>query len=206
MNFNFFPAHSTTALALRLYNVEVKSIQPYTQQISPKSADITWFSNPGAKLVEGEPSINRSPCPGTLGFPEKKKWLILCVIFVVQISMNFNASVYGMAVDGMVEEYGISHQKARCGQMVFLIAYAFGCELWAPWSEEKGRWIVLRLSLFFVNVWQIPTIKTEFAFLKTSVEANTTALKDNTTSLRDVKNSLDTLNSSLTASRPPPAP
>ncbi|EON67200.1 hypothetical protein W97_06453 [Coniosporium apollinis CBS 100218] len=90
------------------------------------------------------------------GFSESKKWLILCVIFVVQISMNFNASVYGMAVDGMVDEYGITHQKARCGQMVFLIAYAFGCELWAPWSEEKGRWIVLQLSLFFVNVWQIP--------------------------------------------------
>jgi len=40
--------------------------------------------------------------------------------------------------------------------MIFLVAYAFGCELWAPWSEDLGRWPILQLSLFLVNVWQIP--------------------------------------------------
>jgi len=40
--------------------------------------------------------------------------------------------------------------------MIFLVSYAFGCELWAPWSEELGRWPILQLSLFFVNIWQIP--------------------------------------------------
>lgn len=40
--------------------------------------------------------------------------------------------------------------------MVFLLAYAFGCELWAPWSEELGRWGVLQTSLALVNIWQIP--------------------------------------------------
>lgn len=70
--------------------------------------------------------------------------------------MNFNASVYGNAVAGMTEEFGISAQAARVGQAVFLIAYAFGCELWAPWSEEYGRWIVLQLSLGLVNIWQLP--------------------------------------------------
>ena len=39
--------------------------------------------------------------------------------------------------------------------MIFLILYAFGCELWAPWSEELGRWPILQLSLFLVNIWQI---------------------------------------------------
>ena len=40
--------------------------------------------------------------------------------------------------------------------MIFLILYAFGCELWAPWSEELGRKPILQLSLFLVNIWQIP--------------------------------------------------
>ena len=40
--------------------------------------------------------------------------------------------------------------------MIFLVAYAFGCELWAPWSEELGRKPILQLSLFLVNIWQIP--------------------------------------------------
>jgi MFS family permease len=40
--------------------------------------------------------------------------------------------------------------------MIFLILYAFGCELWAPWSEELGRKPILQLSLFLVNIWQLP--------------------------------------------------
>ena len=69
-------------------------------------------------------------------FPPWKKWSIISVIFVIQCSMNFNASVYANAVDGLIEEFHISGQAARVGQCVFLIAYGFGCELWAPWSEE----------------------------------------------------------------------
>lgn len=37
----------------------------------------------------------------------------------------------------------------------FLILYGFGCELWAPWSEEFGRKPIMQLSLFTVNCWQI---------------------------------------------------
>lgn len=32
------------------------------------------------------------------------------------------------------------------------------CELWAPWSEELGRWSVLQWSLGLVNLWQIPQL------------------------------------------------
>lgn len=70
--------------------------------------------------------------------------------------MNFNAAIYANAVPGMTKDFGISKDTARLGQMVFLVAYAFGCELWAPWSEELGRKWVLQGSLFLVNVWQIP--------------------------------------------------
>ena len=37
----------------------------------------------------------------------------------------------------------------------FLILYGFGCELWAPWSEEYGRKLIMQLSLGTVNAWQI---------------------------------------------------
>ncbi|KAK5683711.1 hypothetical protein LTS12_029161, partial [Elasticomyces elasticus] len=70
--------------------------------------------------------------------------------------MNFNTSLYSNAVTGISEEYGVSAQAARCGAMIFLVLYAFGCELWAPWSEELGRKPILQLSLFLVNIWQIP--------------------------------------------------
>lgn len=36
------------------------------------------------------------------------------------------------------------------------MAYGFACELWAPWSEEYGRWPIQQLSLFLINIFQIP--------------------------------------------------
>ncbi|KAK5137574.1 hypothetical protein LTR08_007869 [Meristemomyces frigidus] len=89
-------------------------------------------------------------------FRERKKWYILSVIFAVQVSMNFNTSLYSNAVSGMSEQFGVSLQAGRAGAAIFLILYAFGCELWAPWSEEFGRWPILQLSLFLVNIFQIP--------------------------------------------------
>jgi sugar phosphate permease len=102
--------------------------------------------------------ISEDDCYDELGFsfPEWKKWYILTVIFWVQVSMNFNTSLYSNAIPGIEEEFGVSAQAARCGAMIFLVLYAFGCELWAPWSEEFGRWPVLQLSLFLVNLWQLP--------------------------------------------------
>lgn len=107
---------------------------------------------------DGKIELQENDCYEKLGFSfsDFKKWTILSVIFVIQTSMNFNASVYGNSVSGLTKEFGISAQAARTGQMIFLISYAFGCELWAPWSEEFGRWPILQLSLFFVNIWQIP--------------------------------------------------
>ena len=102
--------------------------------------------------------ITEADCYDELGYsyPTWKKWMILTVIFLVQVSMNFNTSLYGNAITGISEEFGVSKQAARCGAMIFLVLYAFGCELWAPWSEEFGRKPVLQASLFLVNIWQLP--------------------------------------------------
>lgn len=94
----------------------------------------------------------------TLGFAfsDAKKWAILTVIFWVQISMNYNAAIYANAVKGMSEDFGISGFQARLGQMAFLVAYGFGCEFWAPFSEELGRKWIMQASLALVNIFQIP--------------------------------------------------
>ena len=108
--------------------------------------------------ADGKTELTEMDAYGELGFNFTvfKKWSILSVIFVVQCSMNFNASVYGNVADALVERFHITGQMSRVGQAVFLIAYAFGCELWAPWSEEFGRRAVLQLSLAFVNIFQLP--------------------------------------------------
>lgn len=102
--------------------------------------------------------ITEDDCYDELGFSFSplKKWTILTVIFLVQTSMNFNTSLYSNALDGISKEYHVSEQGARCGAMIFLVLYAFGCELWAPWSEEFGRKPILQLSLGLVNIWNLP--------------------------------------------------
>ncbi|PYI07724.1 MFS multidrug transporter [Aspergillus sclerotiicarbonarius CBS 121057] len=102
--------------------------------------------------------LTEDDCYEKLGFcfPWYKKWSILTVIFTVQMSMNFNSSTFSNAVPQLSEHFHISEQAARVGQMIFLVTYAFGCELWAPWSEEFGRWPIMQLSLLLVNIWQIP--------------------------------------------------
>jgi len=107
---------------------------------------------------DGKRELTEDDCYDKLGysFPAWRKWTILSVIFTVQMSMNFNTSVYPNAVVPLSEHFHISEQAARVGQMIFLVFYAFGCELWAPWSEEFGRWPIMQLSLFLVNIWQIP--------------------------------------------------
>ena len=102
--------------------------------------------------------ITEEDCYDELGFcfPTWKKWTILSVIFAVQVSMNFNTSLYSNALKGIQQDFGVSAQAARCGAMIFLVTYAFGCELWAPWSEEFGRKPILQLSLLLVNIWQLP--------------------------------------------------
>ncbi|KAJ5172871.1 hypothetical protein N7492_005464 [Penicillium capsulatum] len=106
----------------------------------------------------GRVILTEDMCYDQLGysFSETRKWTIISVIFLVQVSMNFNTSLYSNGLGGISDEFGVSKQAARCGAMIFLVLYAFGCELWAPWSEELGRKPILQASLFFVNVFQLP--------------------------------------------------
>ncbi|RAK80850.1 MFS general substrate transporter [Aspergillus fijiensis CBS 313.89] len=129
-----------------------------TEHAAQRSSDESNGSLPRKPQPDGKRELSEDDCYDKLGFsfPWYKKWTILTVIFMVQMSMNFNTGVYSDALTGIEETFGVSAQAARVGQMIFLVAYAFGCELWAPWSEEFGRWPIMQLSLFLVNIWQIP--------------------------------------------------
>lgn len=146
-------ASSSSSSQLK-HTVSTEEARPKNEaEISPAS------SNDDDKDDDGEVRIiTDQECEGQLGFDfsEKKKWYILTIIFLVQVSMNFNTSLYSNGINGISTEFNVSLQAARCGAMVFLVTYAFGCELWAPWSEELGRWKILQLSLCLVNIWQLP--------------------------------------------------
>ncbi|KAI0202882.1 MFS multidrug transporter [Astrocystis sublimbata] len=132
---------------------------PANNQTAPAAAPvIPEIQLDGLPLEKRE--LTEDDCADELGyaFPKWKKWLILCVIFLVQTSMNFNTSLYSNGIKGIAQDFNVSEQVSRAGAAIFLITYAFGCELWAPWSEEFGRKGVLQLSLSLTNIWALPVI------------------------------------------------
>lgn len=129
-----------------------------TPESTEKQRELPPVETLGEYKETGKIELPAAYCSDKLGFAfsTQKKWLILTVIFIVQMSMNLNASIYGNAVVALKEQFGVSNQTVKLGQMIFLVAYGFGSELWAPWSEEYGRKPIMQLSLLFVNLWQIP--------------------------------------------------
>ncbi|KAI1407546.1 MFS general substrate transporter [Hypoxylon sp. FL1857] len=128
---------------------------------SQNSVPKQTISHAEAALVQGNANIKiltENDCPDVVAYSwsKWKKWRALTIIFLVQISMNLNASLYANAQSGIVKEFHVSFMAAVSGAAVFLVMYAFGCELWAPWSEEFGRKLVLQASLFLVNAMCLP--------------------------------------------------
>jgi hypothetical protein len=107
---------------------------------------------------DGKRELKEQDCYEILGYswPRWKKWTYLAAVAFVQVSMNFNTSVFPNAIKPLSKAFNISNQHARTGQMAYLVTYSIGCELWAPWSEEFGRWPILQLSMFLINIWQLP--------------------------------------------------
>lgn len=105
------------------------------QKLGVSGQDLNAHEGEKQPRADGKVELTEDDLEEKLGYayPGWKKWLILVTILCIQISMNSNAGMYGSAVDGIVEKYGVTETKARLGQSMFLIAYAFGCELWAPW-------------------------------------------------------------------------
>ncbi|GAP89799.1 putative multidrug resistant protein [Rosellinia necatrix] len=133
----------------------------------PRSRAVTWDEHIVARThhdVEeesgSEPTLRvselrESDCESLLGhaFPRWKKWWILAVIALIQISTRLNTSIYSDGVASISSEFSVSEQLARCGTALCTICYAFGCVLWAPWSEDFGRRPIIQSSLILVNIW-----------------------------------------------------
>lgn len=83
---------------------------------------VTYFER---KDEKGRIILTEEMAPEVLGFAfsERKKYLILTIIAILQISMNFNTSIYPNAVGAISEEWGVSEQAARVGQMGFLVEF-----------------------------------------------------------------------------------
>ena len=57
-----------------------------------------------------------------VNFSNMKKWSIIAVIALVQVSLNLNTSLYSNGQTKIAETFGVSEQEARCGAMIYLVS------------------------------------------------------------------------------------
>lgn len=144
--------------------VQIESASRTTSKSTFEEADLTGGDHfPADPLCREKNLISLADCKGELAnyLPERQKWFTLFIVWLVQISMNLNTSLYSDAIPGISKQFYVCEDLARWGAASFLMAYAFGCELWAPWSEELGRYWVLQTSLGLVNVLQFGIVFAE---------------------------------------------
>lgn len=143
---------------LPIWKAESKTSTASPDAEKPSSSQISSSRDNAAPTEVQRRILTEEECEDKLGFAFSPalKWWILFVIFLAQVSMNFNTTLYSNGIKGISEEFGVSDQAARAGAAIFLVAYAFGCELWAPWSEEIGRKPIMQASLFLVNLFMFP--------------------------------------------------
>lgn len=92
---------------------------------SAESAELQEKAEGSPVREDGKYELTESDAWEVTGysFPTWRKWQILGVVFLIQISMNLNASMYANAVTGITKKFGVSKQAARVPQMTFLVAY-----------------------------------------------------------------------------------
>ncbi|KAJ0123268.1 mfs multidrug [Diaporthe amygdali] len=117
--------------------------------IKPISDEV---SRHGVQNGTGRRIVTKEEAEGytAYAYTTRLKWGILTVLWMAQIAMNMNGSLYANAQVSMANFFDVSIQTTTYGNMIFLMSYAFGCELWAPWSEELGRKWLMQASMALV--------------------------------------------------------
>lgn len=79
----------------------------------------SFGARPPPHRPDGKVELTENMAYECLGFcfPFWKKWGILLVIFMIQVAMNANASIYANAVTRMAAEWSVSIQAMRVGQV-----------------------------------------------------------------------------------------
>ena len=89
-------------------------------------------------LVEFIPHDPRNP----MEFPQWKKWFITLTVAIATLAVAFVSSAYSGAVAQILVEFHSSEEVGTLGISLFVLGFAIGPLLWAPFSELYGRQIL----------------------------------------------------------------
>ena len=87
------------------------------------------------EFIENDP---RNP----MHFSQLKKWSLTVIVAIATLAVAFVSSAYSGATIQIIEEFECSQEVATLGISLFVLGFAVGPLLWAPFSELYGRQIL----------------------------------------------------------------
>ncbi|KAJ5651560.1 MFS general substrate transporter [Penicillium longicatenatum] len=72
-----------------------------------------------------------------------------------QCRVRYGSAVFATAADGVIKEFGFSHEVADLGTTLYVLGFAAGPTIWAPASELIGRRWPLLVGMFGFSVFTI---------------------------------------------------
>ena len=86
-------------------------------------------------LVQWIPNDPRNP----MTFGAVKKWSITMTVAIATLAVALVSSAYTGGLEEIIEEFHISEEVGTLGLSLFVLGFAIGPLLWAPFSEMFGR-------------------------------------------------------------------
>ncbi|KAE8378340.1 major facilitator superfamily domain-containing protein [Aspergillus bertholletiae] len=92
-----------------------------------------------------------------LNWPKKKKVYICAILGISTMIVAFASSIFAPAIPVVMHLYGISKEVATLGVSLYVFGFAFGPLVFGPFSELKGRYIPLVISMFGFTIFSFAT-------------------------------------------------
>ncbi|KAL1306912.1 hypothetical protein AAFC00_005555 [Neodothiora populina] len=88
-------------------------------------------------------------------WPMRKKIIIAATLGFVTLCAAFGSSVFSAATASVAAQFGVSTEVGILGVSLYVLGFAFGPILWAPFSELYGRRPPLLISSFGFSIFSI---------------------------------------------------
>ncbi|KAL2798840.1 major facilitator superfamily domain-containing protein [Aspergillus keveii] len=136
-------------LATSTNDVETGSTTPPpSQNVYPASGEKETF------LVEfdgGGDKLNPQ------NWPVQKKLRIFVLISLSTVVVTLTSSIFSAAIPPITTAYGVSREVGTLGISLYVLGFATGPLVWAPFSELKGRRIPFLMSIFGFSIFSFAT-------------------------------------------------
>lgn len=88
-------------------------------------------------------------------WPMKKKLIIGTSLGYVTLASSFGSSIFSAATSTVATHFGVSSEVGILGTSLYVLGFALGPIVWAPFSELYGRRIPLTIASFGFSIFSI---------------------------------------------------